>query len=85
MFSPKKNMFYQNIYFLQKKTCFHKKKDQMGFKINQESKQKEGHGFDLGSCFFFSFSISSCFYQFLPNFPFFHPVNSSNLNPGVWH
>ena len=48
-------------------------------KKNQKSKQKEGRGF------FFSFSISSCFFQFLPIFPFFHPLNSSNLNPGVWH
>ena len=73
MFLPK------HIFSPKKNTCFHQKK------LDQQSKQKEGHSFDLWSCFFFRFSISSCFFQFLPIFPFVYPVNSSNLNPGVWH
>ena len=40
--------------------------------------EKVGHGFDLWSCFFFSFSVSSCFLQFLTVFPPFHPIYSSN-------
>ena len=70
MFSPKKNMFLPKHIFSPKKHMFSPKRiDQMG--KNQQSKQKKGHGFDLWSWFFFSFSIFSCFFQFLPIFPFF--------------
>ena len=85
-----KIVFSQKNYFL-KKACFHKN---LGFhqknkikwvKKNQQRKQNVGQGFDLWSCFFFIFSVSSCFFQFLPIFPLFHPVNSSNLTRGVGH
>ena len=47
-----------------------KKIKSIGFK-NQQSKQKVYHGLDFWSFFFFSFSVSSCFFQFLPCFPLF--------------
>ena len=56
--------------FLLKHMFSPKKMRSNGFK-NQQSKQKVDHGFDLWSCFFFSFSVSSCFFQFLPVFPLF--------------
>ena len=81
MFSPKQTYFHKKniisskkMFFLQK-TCFHKntsfhQKNVIKWvkKINK-AKKKVGHGFDLWPCFFFSFSVSSFFFQFF--FPFF--------------
>ena len=75
----KKTWFYLKTCFQEKKvflkkcfhknTCFHQKKMRSKWFKNQQSKQKVAHGFDLWSCFFFSFSVSSFFLPFFP--PFF--------------